>query len=109
MSAMQLLHRTELGAFLNQIGLTGTGVEVGAADGRFAREILRTRKGQHMVLVDCWQPQDPSQYCDIANTGRTDQDAKRTAAAALAQADSRVQLLAAFTPDAATQFSDASL
>jgi hypothetical protein len=49
---MQLLHRGEFGTFLNEAGLVGSGVEVGAADGTFARDLLRTWRGQRLVLLD---------------------------------------------------------
>ena len=62
---MHLVHRRELGQFLNDAGLLGTGVEVGVADGQFAREILRTWQGKRLVLVDCWQPQAHTVYCNI--------------------------------------------
>jgi hypothetical protein len=106
---MQLLHRSELGQFLNLAGLTGAGAEVGAADGAFARDILRAWQGQRLVLVDCWQPQDPGTYCDIANTDPARQESNLLRAAALARADGRVQLLRAFTPQAAARFPDGAL
>ena len=47
---MHLLHRSELGEYLNMAGLLGTGVEVGVGGGSVAREILKTWKGQRRHL-----------------------------------------------------------
>jgi hypothetical protein len=106
---MHLVHRAELGSFLNDTGLLGTGVEVGAGAGSFAGAILRTWSGHRLVLVDCWQAQDPADYYDIANRDPAGQDAQRCQAAALTQTDARVELLQAFTPQAASQFADGAL
>jgi hypothetical protein len=106
---MHLLHRAELGSFLNQAGLTGAGVEVGVAEGIYSRQILRSWAGRRLTLVDCWQTQDSSEYCDEANTDIQIQETRRRAVEALAQADPRAQLLQAFTPQAAARFADESL
>lgn len=106
---MHLLHRAELGTFLNQAGLTGAGAEVGVAAGLFSRQILRGWAGRRLTLIDCWQAQDPGEYCDISNTDAAVQDANRRQVEALAQADSRAELLPAFTPQAAAHFADESL
>src|SRR4051812_4844628 len=46
--------RDELGRYLNALGLLGLGVEVGVYRGEFARQILRTWRGQKLILVDPW-------------------------------------------------------
>ena len=43
---MHLLHRSDFGALLNQTGLGGVVVEVGVADGSFAREIPGRAQGE---------------------------------------------------------------
>jgi hypothetical protein len=106
---MQLARRSELGQFLNLAGLTGTGVEVGVAEGAFSREILRSWQGQRLYLVDCWSPQEPGTYCDIANTPPVQHETNYRQVTALAQADPRAALVQAFTPQAASQFADQSL
>ena len=106
---MHLLHRSELAEFLNQSGLLEAGVEVGVADGSFAREILKTWKGRRLVLVDCWKQQTAADYCDIANLDDAKQEANLGQVIALAHLDPRVQLLQGFTPEAASHFEDGSL
>ncbi len=70
-------HRNELGEFLNTLGLTGKGVEVGVLFGAYSAEILKTWKG-HLYAVDPWLNQDGAVYNDGANR---DHDLNRVFAA----------------------------
>jgi hypothetical protein len=106
---MQILHRAELGSYLNQAGLIGTGVEVGVAEGAYSRQLLRGWAGRRLVLLDCWEAQDPGEYCDIANTEAGEQQSRKRKAEVVAQTDPRAELLQAFTPQAAEQFAEESL
>lgn len=105
---MNWTHRNELGDFLNEAGLTGFGVEVGAQGGAFAEAILARWRGHGLTLVDPWAAQPRSQYSDVANEPHRHADAF-AAACRLAGADSRVRLLRAASPSAAARFPDGSL
>lgn len=106
---MHLVHREELGDYLNQAELLGTGVEVGVADGRFARSILEHWQGRRLVLVDCWEPQDPAEYQDVQNQGPSYHQHNFAQVTALVKANPRAEILRGFTPTAASHFADASL
>lgn len=60
-----MIHRNDLGTFLNIHNLTGNGIEIGVQKGEFSKEILSKWDGQKLYLVDCWSHQDD--YDDIAN------------------------------------------
>lgn len=65
-----LNHRSELPAFLDELGLVGRGAEVGVAEGFFAKEILDNWKGcKHLSLIDVWDIQDPAVCSDLAELG----------------------------------------
>jgi hypothetical protein len=46
--------RSEIGGYLNDLGLLGVGVEVGVFEGAFSETILDTWKGTKLYLVDPW-------------------------------------------------------
>src|SRR5262245_1870986 len=106
---MELLRRQELGSYLNEAGLTGAGVEVGAQAGDFARQVLAQWQGRSLTLIDPWAGQAPSTYLDVTNGSATQQELRRAACKLLAQRDPRVKLLQALSPAAANQFEDQSL
>jgi hypothetical protein len=106
---MHLLHRSDLGEYLNLAGLLGTSVEVGVGGGCFSREILKSWKGQRLVLVDCWKRQQAADYCDVANLDDAAQEENLRQVSALAQLDRRVEILQDSTPQAAARFADGSL
>ena len=54
-AASGIRSRAEFGAFLNRRGLLGTGVEIGVAEGAFARCVLDLWQGERLYLVDIWQ------------------------------------------------------
>lgn len=65
--ALRLLSvRDGLGEWLNNAGLTGTGVEVGVLYGGFSEIILKKWRGQ-LCCVDPWINQDETIYHDGAN------------------------------------------
>jgi hypothetical protein len=47
--------REEFGSLLNELGLVGTGVEIGVFQGEFAEVLLRHWHGSQLVLVDPWR------------------------------------------------------
>lgn len=52
--AAELRARDGLGSFLNDLGLTGTGVEVGVYRGDFSQILLSQWQGKHWYMVDRW-------------------------------------------------------
>lgn len=52
---MKLTTRYHFGQYLNELGLTGRGVEVGTHQGCFASDILHIWKGDKLYLVDAWR------------------------------------------------------
>ena len=57
--------KEDLPYFLNKLGLTGIGIEVGVQEGVFSQHILKNWTGKKLYLVDCWRHQ--KEYADIAN------------------------------------------
>jgi hypothetical protein len=106
---MELLRREELGHFLNEARLLGEGVEVGAEAGAFARQVLSHWQGRSLALVDCWEPQPTTTFLDISNSGAAQQGVNKKKCETLAQSNSRVRLLQAFSPHASSFFEDGSL
>lgn len=105
---MNWRHRDELGAFLNEAGLTSFGVEVGSQAGIFAATVLAKWRGRGLTLVDPWEFQPRSTYADIGNDP-TGQAGAFTSARRLAESDVRVRLLRGYSPDVAERFPDGSL
>jgi hypothetical protein len=66
-SSDRLKTRKDLPEYLNTLGLTGEGVEVGVKDGVFSKWILSHWSGKKYHLVDPWMEQDQQLYIDIAN------------------------------------------
>ena len=105
---MNWRHRDELGAFLNEAGLLGSGVEVGSQAGTFAAAVLAQWQGRCLTLIDPWEAQPRSVFADLTNhPGAIAAD--RAAAERLAAADPRVRLLRGYSPAAADHFPDHSL
>jgi glycosyltransferase involved in cell wall biosynthesis len=70
----EMTSRAEFGAFLNQRGLLGTGVEIGVENGIFARCVLNLWQGERLYLVDIWQELDD--YWDVTNAPAAEQAAR---------------------------------
>lgn len=103
----KLKHRDDLGAWLNEAGLLGVGVEVGALNGANAKQILSQWKGATLILVDTWGNHEPNEY--IERTDWTNFDACFDECVALAKADPRVKLLTEKSIDAAKEVEDGFL
>jgi len=99
-------HREALGFWLNKLGLTGTIVEVGSAEGVFARTVLSQWEGKSMFLVDPWEKQDPDVYKEKQPDNY---DAWYKSCLALQEHDKRITLLAMLSAEASTRFVDNSL
>ena len=56
---MTLQSRKEFPTYLNQMGLTGTAIEVGVWHGDHARSFLQTWQGRKLTLVDPYQAPGP--------------------------------------------------
>lgn len=68
-----LKHRNDLGAWLNDAGIGGLGVEVGVQVGEYANHLLSTWRGSGLFLIDPWSKLSHEQYPDP--TGKIDMDA----------------------------------
>jgi len=99
-------HREALGFWLNQMGLKGTIVEVGSAEGVFARSVLSQWQGQRMFLVDPWDKQDPEVYKEKQPDNYA---AWYESCVALAEHDKRVTLLKMLSVEASTKFANGFL
>jgi hypothetical protein len=62
MDLTKITDRSQLGVFLNQNNLIGTGVEVGSKSGGFAYEIMAAWRGRQLFMIDPWVQQDPAVY-----------------------------------------------
>jgi len=101
-------NRNELGTWLNEHDLLGTGVEVGVAFGGYSRIILDKWKGKRLFLVDPWEKQDDAVYRE--QTNKDDKFADwYINAQRLAEQDSRVTLLKMLSVEGAKKFADGFL
>lgn len=101
-----LSHRHQLGGHLNEMGLTGRGVEVGTLFGEYADKIMAEWKG-NLVCVDPWQNQPVEVYQDSANVEDMEQIWRRVSAKYAK--NPRVELMRMFSVDAAGKFEDGEL
>jgi hypothetical protein len=62
-----LASRMDVGYWLNWLGLTGDGVEVGVLKGQFSFHLLNTWEGSRLTSVDPWREFPSSEYIDTAN------------------------------------------
>lgn len=103
-----LKKRDDLGEWLNQRGLVGTGVEVGSLTGEFARTIISKWKGEKLVMIDPWcrQPDDvykePVNNCDWGS-------AYHSCQVLYEQFHPRIRLMRDYSPGAAAYFQDGEL
>lgn len=100
-------NREELGMALNQLGLLGTAVEVGSAQGDFARTILSQWKGSRLFLVDPWC-QQPSDVYKESQHGRL-YELWRQRCFELAHSDPRALPIRMYSVEAAVKFADGFL
>lgn len=61
-----MMSRNELGSYLNDLGLTGLGAEVGVAYGHNAKQILSTWRGSGLFLIDPYSLKECGEYIDDA-------------------------------------------
>lgn len=93
--------------YLNSMGLNGTAVEVGVAEGNYAAEFLNLWSGRY-VMVDRWQHIDG--YDDVMNGPDGEHEVRyQQAMAVAARFPGRVQVCRMDSVAAAQQFADRSL
>jgi len=93
--------------FLQALGHTGTAVEVGVAEGRYAATFLSMWPGKY-VMVDRWAHVEG--YDDVMNGSDAEHEQRFQQALAVAsQHASRVHIMRADSLTASMQFSDRSL
>lgn len=103
-----LNHREALGYWLNERGLTGTGVEVGSAFGQFASRVLSQWKGKQLFMVDPWEKQPPNSYLEGTNDTAPFEEWYQQCQK-IAENDNRAMLLKKLSVAAAVEFPLGSL
>jgi len=100
--------RGELPDMLNDLGLTGEGVEVGVRKGDFSKHILSKWRGRKIHCVDPWEHQDEKLYKDISNRDQTHQDSLYDDLDIFMKENypSRHELHRGYSVDKATEFPD---
>lgn len=71
---LRLPRRELLSHFLNELNLTGLGVEIGVQEGHFSAVLLRNWKGQKLYSIDPWREFSIENYADVANLPQATQD-----------------------------------
>jgi hypothetical protein len=105
-----LATRLEAGHWLNSLGLTGNGVEVGVLMGEYSSVLLRTWKCASLTSVDPWREFSSTEYVDICNLPQTQHDRNfEHATRRLARFGERSHILRTTSAEAAAHFSDNSL
>lgn len=102
--------RRDFCIFLNELGLLGTGVEVGVREGRFSRSILKKWEGTLLILVDPWEAALPDAKDSTGRVGQSTMD--RWHARTLrnvAKFGDRVSVWREFSESAAAKIADGSL
>lgn len=100
--------RSDLPALLNELDLTGYGVEVGVFTGFYARMILATWTGEKLYLVDPWH--DQRDYKDAARCNEwTGNGRLRDTLERLKSFEGRFEIIRKHSPEAADEFEDDSL
>jgi len=102
------IERNGLGAWLNERGLLGAGVEVGCANGQFTAIVAEVWDGRELAMVDPWKKQDSSVYREITNE-ITDFDSWKSQCLELAKKDRRIRLIQKLSVDGADHFAPQSL
>ena len=97
MMAAELTKRSDLGQFLNALGLTGRGAEIGVYRGDFSREVLAQWHGSEWCLIDPWVASDD--YLRLHAAVSWDMEAAYSEVQRLAAAESRVRLFRTASTD----------
>ena len=109
-SPNKLASRKETGFWLNWLGLSGDGVEVGVFKGEFSDLLLRTWRCNSLVSVDPWRHFPATKYVDACNLSQADHDLNFDATVNLLRDyGKRSRVLRATSDAAAAQFASSSL
>ena len=100
--------RTEFGKMLTDMGLMGSGAEIGVRYGTFSKIILDSWAGRHLYLVDAWRPMKDWIYSQPVDAREFERWKMRTEAA-IAQHRRRCTLLQMPSVDAAKTLRDGVL
>lgn len=104
---MKPVHRNMFPMFLQSLGLCGTAVEVGVAEGNYSREFLRFWPGRYF-MVDMWCHIDG--YDDVMNGDDAEHEARYQQALGVAQScPGRCSIYRMDSLAASQQFDDRSL
>jgi FkbM family methyltransferase len=104
---LKISDRMQLGEVLNELGLVGTGAEVGCAYGAYARRVLASWKGAKYLMVDLWASQPTDVYKEDQSGLRFDECFRECSS--LAASDPRVRLIRQDSVLAARDVPDGSL
>lgn len=104
----RLTHREALGFFLNELGLIGSGVEVGCAFGYFSARILKSWKGSKLYMVDPWSVLPDEDYREITNK-TAPFNGWYESCRELSAKDARVKLVRNRSVEASSEFKDGEL
>ena len=108
MSKAYPVDRDQLGEYLNEHGLTGSGVEVGCANGQYTARVAASWRGKELWMVDPWVKQDSSIYREITND-ITDFNSWMDQCNKLAESDDRIRVMQNLSVDGAKRFQNESL
>lgn len=100
-------HREQLGYWLNEMQLLGSGAEIGCAYGYFSGKVLSQWKGKKLYMIDPWTNLPDSEYREQHAT--VDYELWYKECQKLAHDDPRVQLIRKRSVEAAADFEPNSL
>jgi hypothetical protein len=102
-----LKHRHDLGKWLTERGLLGSGAEIGVLHGAFSEIVLNDWNGDDYWMIDIWRPQSPKVYRE--RTEGIDYTAAFVEASQRTRRFPQAHILRADSPRIAKQFQDNSL
>jgi FkbM family methyltransferase len=104
---IQIADRMQLGSVLNDLGLLGTGAEIGCAYGAYAEHVLSQWRGSQYLMVDLWAPQPTDVYREDQSGLRFDECLRKCTE--LAAREPRIKMMRMDSVAAAAQIEDGSL
>jgi len=105
-----LATRMEVGHWLNWLGLTGEGVEVGVLKGQFSFHLLNTWEGSRLTSVDPWREFPSADYIDTANLPlEKHEENYQETLGCLAPLGERSRILRTTSSEASREFADGSV
>ena len=107
----RITERKYVASYLNELGLSGEGVEIGVRDGSFSVWTLQNWKGAKLHLVDPWAAQDTTLYKDFSNVEQKQQDERYGLVKGAMERDfaGRFEIHRDYSLQAAAKFADESL